>query len=285
MLSSECKSKQSAQSLKTVTEFKTFMAGITSSDELLATAIHAAHAGGAILQDWVGRFSVKEKGRADLVTEADHASQQRIFELISQKYPDHGFLGEEGLNKDAVDCDYQWVIDPLDGTSNYVHGFPYYAVSIAVRKGEQLIAGVIFDPNRNETFAATKSGGATLNGAAIKTSGETSMSMAMAMASLPVGADQTDPAVKRFLDSMSHLQTVQRSGSAALNLACVACGRIDTFWSTSLKPWDVAAGILIVEEAGGTVTDLRGGRTDIMVPSLIASCSATIAQGLISIFE
>lgn len=254
-------------------------------DEILATAIHAAHAGGAILQDWIGRFSVQEKRRADLVTEADHASQQKIFELISQKYPRHGFLGEEGLNREPDDCDYQWVIDPLDGTSNYVHGFPYYAVSIGVRNGDELIAGVIFDPNRDETFAATKSGGATLNGVSISTSGETQLSSAMAMASLPVGADQTDPAVKRFLDSMSHLQTVQRSGSAALNLACVACGRIDTFWSTSLKPWDVAAGVLIVQEAGGTVTNLQGDKIDIMVSSLIASCSDTIAQKLVTIFE
>ncbi len=256
----------------------------TSLNEILATAIHAAQVGGAILQDWIGRFSVQEKRRADLVTEADHASQQKIFELVSQKYPQHGFLGEEGLNQEADNCDYQWVIDPLDGTSNYVHGFPYYAVSIGVRKGDQLVAGVIFDPNRDETFAATKSGGATMNGVPISTSGETQLSMAMAMASLPVGADQADPAVKRFLDSMSHLQTVQRSGSAALNLACVACGRIDAFWSTSLKPWDVAAGVLIVEEAGGTVTDLRGAKIDIMVSSLIASCSDTIAQELVTIF-
>ncbi len=258
---------------------------VTAPDELLQVAIEAAHAGGAVLQDWVGRFSVKEKRRADLVTEADHASQQTIFELISKRYENHGFLGEEGLNKDAVNCDYQWVIDPLDGTSNYVHGFPYYAVSVALRRGEELIAGVIFDPNRDETFAATKGGGATLNGVPISTSDETDMSMAMAMASLPVGADQHDPAVKRFLNSMSHLQTVQRSGSAALNLACVASGRIDAFWSSSLKPWDVAAGVLIVQEAGGTVTDLRGDTTDIMVSSLIATCSDTIAQGLVSIFD
>lgn len=256
-----------------------------SQQDLLNTAIEASHIGGAILQGWVGRFSVREKRRADLVTEADHASQAAIFEFISNRYESHGFLGEEGLNKEAVGCEYQWVIDPLDGTSNYVHGFPYYAVSIAVRHGNELIAGVIYDPTRDETFAATKGEGASLNGAKISTSGETNMAMAMAMASLPVGADKDDPAVRRFLDSMAHLQTVQRSGSAALNLACVACGRIDAFWSSSLKPWDVAAGVLIVQEAGGTVSDLRGDTTDIMVSSLIATCSDTIAQGLVSIFD
>ncbi|MEZ6131639.1 MAG: inositol monophosphatase family protein [Planctomycetaceae bacterium] len=252
--------------------------------DLLAIAVEAAHAGGAILQDWIGRFSVKEKKRSDLVTEADHASQQKIFELIAGKFPDHGFLGEEGLNQPAQNSDYRWVIDPLDGTSNYVHGFPYYAVSIGVQKADELVAAVIFDPTRNETFAATRGGGATLNGRPIATSGETNMAMAMAMASLPVGADGNDPAVNRFLNSMKHLQTVQRSGSAALNLACVACGRIDAFWSTSLKPWDVAAGVLIVQESGGSVTDLSGGAVDIMKPSLIAACTRTIAKNLADIF-
>lgn len=259
--------------------------GNESDQTLLETAIKAAHAGGQILQDWVGRFSVSEKRRADLVTEADHASQKCIFEMISGQFPNHGFLGEEGLNQDANGSDFRWVIDPLDGTSNYVHGFPYYAVSIAVEKAGQLVAGVIFDPTRNETFAAISGKGATLNGTQITTSGETELSKAMGMASLPVGADASDPAVKRFLVAMGHLQTVQRSGSAALNLACVASGRIDSFWSTSLKPWDVAAGLLIVKEAGGTVTNLQGGKIDIMVPSHLASSSQQISNGIVRIFN
>jgi len=202
---------------------------LVPTDQLLSTAVAAAHAGGRILQDWVGRFSVREKRRADLVTEADHASQQAIFELIAAAFPSHGFLGEEGLNREAPESPYRWVIDPLDGTSNYGHGFPYYAVSIGLEKNGVLEVGVIFDPNRDETFQAARGEGAFLNGSPISTSGETELSRAMAMASLPVGADKTEPAVQRFLTSMSHLQTVQRSGSAALNLACVACGRIDAF--------------------------------------------------------
>lgn len=253
------------------------------TDQLLTTAISAAHNGGRILQDWVGRFSVREKRRADLVTEADHASQQAIFELILATFPSHGFLGEEGLNKEAPESPYRWVIDPLDGTSNYVHGFPYYAVSIGVEKNGVLEAGVIFDPNRDETFQAARGEGAFLNGSPISTSGETELSRAMAMASLPVGADQTDPAVQRFLKSMSHLQTVQRSGSAALNLACVACGRIDAFWSTSLKPWDVAAGVLLVQEAGGAVTALDGSPVDIMTPSLLSASTSAIAENLTTV--
>lgn len=255
-----------------------------ANEELLNVAMEAAQAGGAVLQDWIGRFSVREKRRADLVTEADHASQRRIHELIMARFPDHGFLGEEGLDQ-QTDSPYRWIIDPLDGTSNYVHGFPYYAVSIGVSREGQLVAAAIFDPNRDEMFSAAAGQGAKLNGTAITTSGETDLSMAMAMASLPVGADHSDPAVRRFLQSMSHLQTVQRSGSAALNLACVACGRIDAFWSTSLKPWDVAAGVLIVQEAGGVAGNLQGGTIDIMVPSLLAASTPKIHSELVSVLS
>ncbi len=236
-----------------------------------------------MLQDWIGRFSVTEKRRADLVTEADHASQKLIHEIVSTRFPDHGFLGEEGLCEVSATSDYRWVIDPLDGTSNYVHGFPYYAVSIGIQKSNELVAAIVFDPNREETFSAAKGVGTLLNGRPIKTSGETRTSMAMAMASLPIGAAATDPAVNRFLKSMSHLQTVQRSGSAAMNLACLACGRIDDFWSTSLKPWDMAAGVLLVQEAGGVVTAIDGSPIDIMVPSLLAASSEKIATDLVTI--
>lgn len=253
--------------------------------DLLKTAVEAAHAGGEILQDWVGRFSVKEKRRADLVTEADLASQEKIHQIVSARFPDHGFLGEEGLNYESDSSPYRWVIDPLDGTSNYVHGFPYYAVSIAVQKANELVAAVILDPTRNETFTATKDGGAFLNDGPITTSGETELSQAMAMASLPVGASRDDPAVERFLGSMAHLQTVQRSGSAALNLACVASGRIDVFWSSSLKPWDQAAGILLVQEAGGVVTSIEGGAVDVMIPSLLSASSRTIGENLITVLN
>ena len=253
--------------------------------ELLSVGVTAAHAGGEVLQDWVGRFSVREKRRADLVTEADHASQQTILDIVADAFPRHSFLGEEGLNRDADGSDYQWIIDPLDGTSNYVHGFPYYAVSIGVRRGDTLVAAVIFDPNRNETFTAVAGQGAQLNGASITTSGEAELARSMGMASLPVGADGTDPAVQRFLNALGHLQTVQRSGSAALNLCCVAAGRIDAFWSTSLKPWDVAAGTLIVQEAGGIVTTINGGAIDIMQPDLLAASTLPVAQGLSELFS
>lgn len=244
----------------------------------LDTACAAARRGGEILLDWRGRISVREKSRANLVTEADEASQQAIHTVIHSQFPGHGFLGEEGLNENPHDSDYLWVIDPLDGTSNYVHGFPYYAVSIALQRGDWLLAGVIYDPNRDEIFTTSTGQGAFLNGEPIRTSGETELSNAMGMASLPVAAGPSDPAVQRFLSALEHLQTVQRSGSAALNLASVACGRIDLFWSTSLHPWDVAAGVLLVQEAGGIVTNLQGNAVDILVPALIAASSSKIQK-------
>jgi len=252
-------------------------------ERFLKAACEAARCGGEILMDWRDRFSVREKSRANLVTEADEASQKAIHDVVRRQFPKHGFLGEEGLNENPHDSAYQWVIDPLDGTSNYVHGFPYYAVSIALRRGNRLLTGVIYDPNRDEMFTAAVGQGAYLNGKPIRTSREEHLSNALGMASLPVAAAPGDSAVQRFVTALQHLQTVQRSGSAALNLASVACGRVDVFWSTSLHPWDVAAGVLLVEEAGGTVTNLRGDAIDILVPALIAASSRKIQQDLAAV--
>ncbi|MCH2210414.1 MAG: inositol monophosphatase [Fuerstiella sp.] len=254
-------------------------------EDCLKTACDAAQQAGNILLDWRGRFSVREKSRANLVTEADEASQQAIYDYIHERFPEHGFLGEEGLEENPRNSEFQWVIDPLDGTSNYVHGFPYYAVSIALKRKEELLIGVIYDPNRLEMFTAIAESGAFLNGEPICTSGESELNQAMGMASLPVATDPNDPAVRRFLTGLQHLQTVQRTGSAALNLAAVAAGRVDVFWSTSLHPWDVAAGVLLVIEAGGTVTNMAGDSVDIMVPSLVAASTSKIRQDLLDVMN
>ena len=253
----------------------------SQQQQWLTAAIDAAHLGGRVLQDWIGRFSVREKSRANLVTEADEASQAAIVQSLKNRFPEHGFLGEESLNDRSTGTEAFWVIDPLDGTSNYVHGFPYYCVSIALSVRGRVEVGVIYDPTRDDTFAAVFGRGATLNGVIISTSGETNPGSAMAMASLPVATDPENPAVKRFLRALTQLQTVQRSGSAALNLAYVACGRIDAFWSSSLHPWDVAAGSLLVTEASGIITNLTGGEFDIFVPSLLAASTATLQQELL----
>lgn len=254
----------------------------TLQQDWLSAAIDAAQEGGRVLQDWIGRFSVREKSRANLVTEADEASQSAIVQSLKNRFPEHGFLGEEGLNDRNAETEAFWIIDPLDGTSNYVHGFPYYAVSIALWVRGRVEVGVIFDPTRNELFAAAHGLGATLNGQAISTSGENQLKSAMAMASLPVATDPENPAVKRFLRALPQLQTVQRSGSAALNLAYVASGRIDCFWSSSLHPWDVAAGALLVSESGGIITKLDGSTFDIFVPDLLSASTALLGRELVT---
>ncbi len=241
--------------------------------EYLTTAQAAARLGGRILQDWRTKFTAREKSPSNLVTEADVASQRAIFEYIHERFPDHCFLGEEDLPHvsapDESPC--RWIVDPLDGTSNYVHGFPYYAVSVALEERGELIAGAIYDPNRDELFSAAAGQGATLNGRRIHVSQASDLSQALCMASLPVKTTRADPAVQRFLRVLEAAQHVQRTGSAALNLCSVACGRVDAFWSTSLHPWDMAAGVLIVTEGGGRVTRTDGGLFDLLRPDLLAT--------------
>jgi len=234
-------------------------------------AEHAAREGGRILEEWAQKFTVSEKSRSNLVTEADLSSQQTIHQILSEAFPTHGFLGEEGLSSVGEDQDYRWIIDPLDGTGNYVHRFPYYGVSIALEYREILVVGIVFDPNRNELFRAVKDAGATMNGNKLSVSQNETLGESMLMASLPVATDASNPAISRFLNVIPHAQSVQRSGSAALNLSNVAAGRLDGFWSTSLMPWDMAAGVLLVAEAGGTVTKVDGSSFVVDEPDLLAS--------------
>lgn len=239
--------------------------------QLRELAEEAARIGGQILLDWAGRITPREKSPRNLVTEADLASQRAIEEFLARECPGHAFLGEEDGGREASNGEYRWIVDPLDGTSNYVHRFPYYAVSVAVEHHGKLVAGAIFDPTRQEMFSAARGAGATLNEKPLETSATEQLAQAMTVASLPVKTTHDSPEVRRFLRILSCAQTVQRTGSAALNLCYVAAGRIDAFWSTSLKPWDMAAGVLIVEEAGGQVTAIDGGAFSVEVPDLLAT--------------
>jgi myo-inositol-1(or 4)-monophosphatase len=246
----------------------------------LEVAIEAAREAGAILQEWAGRFTVTEKSRANLVTEADFASQKAIHRRIHGRFPTHNFLGEEGLAETNSASEWRWVIDPLDGTSNYVHGFPYFAVNIALEYGKDLMVAVTFDPTRDELFTAIRGEGAFLNGQPIQPTRVSDLRDAMVVASLPVACRPEHYAVQQLLNVMPHVQTVQRTGSAALNLAYVAAGRIDAFWSGSLKPWDMAAGVLLVQEAGGRVTRMNGEPIDIEIPDLLSSNGLPIHDAL-----
>jgi myo-inositol-1(or 4)-monophosphatase len=253
--------------------------------EYVTVAEEAARVAGRILLDWAGRFTVSEKGPADLVTEADVASQTAIHGILHERFPDHGFLGEEGLSTASGAGEFRWIIDPLDGTSNYVHGFPYYAVSIGLECQCELVAGVIYDPTRDEMFTAARGEGAMLNSRPIRSSRFAPLNKAMVIASFPPGVAAESAPIRRFLKVLPHAQTIHRSGSAALNLAYVAAGRLDGFWSTSLKPWDVAAGAAIVAEAGGRVTRMDGRPLDIRVADLLCTNGTGIHEELVALLS
>ena len=253
--------------------------------EYVQTAEEAARRAGHVLRAWSSKFTVREKSRANLVTEADEASQAAIYDFIHGRYPHHGFCGEEGLSIDGGNSPYRWVIDPLDGTTNYVHGFPYYSVSIGLECRGEMIVGVVFDPVHDEMFIAARGEGASLNRRPLKCSTVTELEQALLIASLPVSTSEHDDAVRRFLTVLPVAQTVQRTGSAALTLANIAAGRVDGFWSTSLKPWDMAAGILLVEEAGGRISKIDGTPFRLEEPNLLATNGSGIHEQLFAILE
>lgn len=235
-----------------------------SYNDLLVVADRAARAGAEELLKFRGRFEVHEKGPADLVTDADLASEAAIRSVVTKTFPDHALLGEEtGDSVDNAASEYRWIADPLDGTTNYVHGIPFYCVSLAVHRRGEPVAGVVFDPNRGEMFTATRGGGAFLNGKAISAGKCPTIHEAVLAISLPPQrVSRWEMASMERL--LPHSRTVLRLGSAALILCYVAAGRINGYWASSLNLWDRAAGELIVSEAGGLVTDLEGRplRTD-----------------------
>lgn len=247
--------------------------------DIQRTAVAAALAGGAVLKEWFHKVSATSKScAADIVTEADVAAQRAIHQLILERYPDHNFLGEEGLLRTDGAAPYRWIIDPLDGTSNYFHGYPFFAVSIGVECLGELVAGVIYDPSREELFSAQKGRGAFLNERRLHVSTTDQLAKALLVASFPPGVKAESTPIRQFLHLLPHAQTIQRTGSAALNLAYLATGRLDGFWSHSLKPWDIAAGVLIVREAGGTVTKIAGAPLALEIPDLLATNGAIHAE-------
>ena len=250
--------------------------------DYLSVCVEAARAGGAVLLDWQHRFKAKEKGPKDLVTEADVAAQEVIRGILLKAFPDHDFLGEE----EAADrkaqglspipprrSEFRWIVDPLDGTANYVHRLQNFAVSIGLERGTDLIAGCVLDPVSGECFTAAAGAGAHLNGRPIQTSGCGRLEEAMAVVSFSPNVPRGSIEITRFIELLHAAQAVRRLGSAALNLCYVAAGRLDSYWATSVAAWDVAAGILIVREAGGTVTNIRGGPLNIECPEMLASAS------------
>ena len=244
---------------------------------MLNFAIQTARDAGRILVERLGRaLQVSSKGDIDLVTEADLASEELIIERIRSHYPRHAILAEESGASDGVTSlsgksEWKWIIDPLDGTTNYAHGYPCFCVSIAVERAGTIDIGVIYDPLRDEIFAAERGQGATLNERRIRVSGVEHLNGALICTGFPYDVRERSEFARHFTNFTMHVQAVRRDGSAALDLACVACGRFDGFWEDGLKPWDVAAGVLLIEEAGGRVSDFRGASLDIYTPKVLAS--------------
>jgi myo-inositol-1(or 4)-monophosphatase len=228
---------------------------------MLNIAVRAARRAGSIINRAAldgGGFEVRAKQRNDFVTRVDHAAEEAIIETVRKAYPDHAVLAEEsGIS--AGQAEYQWIIDPLDGTTNFIHGFPQYCVSIAIRHRGALAQGVIYDPVKNELFTASKGRGAFLNDRRIRVSKCTRLDEALVGTGFPFKETaRIELYTKQLKNIMQTAAGVRRAGAAALDLAYVACGRLDAFWELGLSAWDMAAGALMIMEAGGLVADLRG---------------------------
>ncbi|PIP44959.1 MAG: inositol monophosphatase [Deltaproteobacteria bacterium CG23_combo_of_CG06-09_8_20_14_all_51_20] len=238
----------------------------------LDIASRAAKEAGAFLRGTFGKLiRVDKKGRIDLVSEADIESERIILGFLRESFPQDEVLTEEaGLS--GPKASRIWMVDPLDGTVNYVHGFPFYAVSIALREGDETVVGVVYDPFSNEFFEAVKGEGAFLNKGPIRVTSTAGLQEALLATGFPYSIrEKFQPVMKRFAKMVYNAQGVRRPGSAALDLCYVAAGRLDGFWEEGLKPWDTAAGALIVTEAGGIISCFDGSRHSPYSADIIAS--------------
>ncbi len=243
-----------------------------------------AREAGALLMDHFSRRVVIEyKGDVDLVTAADRASEKLIVERLRSRWPEHDLVGEEGARNDTG-ADYRWYVDPLDGTTNFAHGYPVFCVSIAlVRKDEQLEVGILYDPTRDEMFAAERGQGATLNGKSIHVSRTESLAESLLGTGFPSHKRHQNPNIHFYQQLTLRSHGVRRAGSAALDMANVASGRYDGFWEFNLNPWDTAAGALLVQEAGGIVNRFDGSAFRLDSREVLAS-NGLIHQQLITNF-
>lgn len=254
---------------------------------MLNTAVSAARLAARIILmhfDHLDRLKISTKGRYDFVTEVDREAESAILDTILKTYPDHSILAEE--SGEISGNEYKWIVDPLDGTTNYIHGYPQFSVSIAIQKDDRLEHAVIFDPLRDELFTASRGEGARLNDRRIRVSGIQRLDRALLGTGFPFAAiKQIDPWLKTFRTLLLKTSGIRRSGSASLDLAHVAAGRFDGFWELSLKSWDMAAGVLLVREAGGLVSDFEGGQDFLASGNIVAANSAVFNELLRVIHE
>jgi myo-inositol-1(or 4)-monophosphatase len=219
----------------------------------------AARAAGGLLRERIGSIrEIRHKGLVDLVTDVDEQSERLVRQTIQSAFPTHSILGEEGGAVKGDDLRYRWIVDPLDGTTNYAHGFPFFCVSIAFEAYGELLVGAVYDPNLDEMFLAERGKGASLNSRPIRVSGEATLQQALLATGFPYDRRRLPRAMKAFEVMSLQSRAVRRAGSAALDLCYVACGRFEGYWEFVVNPWDVAGGVLMVTEAGGHVTRVDG---------------------------
>jgi myo-inositol-1(or 4)-monophosphatase len=250
---------------------------------LLATAVRASRlAGNVILKhaDQLDRIDVETKGRKDYVSDVDRIAEQKIVDFIRKSYPDHGIIAEEGGVIEGSD-EYIWIVDPLDGTTNFLHGYPHVAVSIGIKRRGVLEHGVIYNPFANELFTTTRGQGAQLNDRRLRCSETKSLDNSLLATGFPVKhIKYLDVWMRTFRGALPRCHDIRRSGSAALDLAYVAAGRVDGYWEWGLSEWDMAAGALMVREAGGLVADLQGSQDFLDSGNIVAANSRLFSDFL-----
>lgn len=254
-------------------------------DTVLTFAIQCARESGKIQRKFYEKhFSIRHKGAIDLVTDVDIACQERIIKLIRKRYPGDDIVSEEQLNR-FDGTQNRWIIDPLDGTTNYAHGYPFFCTSIAYEVNGEIVLGVVYNPIFKELFTGQKGAGAYLNNKKIQVSGMNDLKGSLLSTGFPYDiATSKENNINHFINFLYQAQAVRRDGSAALNLCYTACGRFDGFWEMKLSPWDMAAGTLIVEEAGGKVTDFVGNTFSIYKDNIIAS-NGLIHQDILRVLQ
>jgi myo-inositol-1(or 4)-monophosphatase len=242
-----------------------------TTDNYLSVAIEIAReAGDLLLQHFRQPLEITYKRRSDLLTEVDQKSEALIVERLQSCFPGHAIVAEEGSGQ-KTDSDYCWYVDPLDGTTNFAHGFPVFSVSLGLAYRGEVVAGVVFDPTRQELFTAERGAGAFLNGARLRVSSIGDLTQCLVATGFPPFATNHDLNVQLYFRFTQLTHGIRRAGSAALDLCCVAAGRFDGFWELKLNPWDKAAGVLLVTEAGGRVSGITGKPFDLLGDDIFAS--------------
>ncbi len=251
--------------------------------EHLGVAVKIAHEAGRLLAEFYDRrVGFELKGDFDLVTEADRASERLVVERILAHYPDHSIVAEEGGGREGS-SDYRWFVDPLDGTTNFAHGYPAFNVTLAMARGEEMCVGVVYDPLRKEMFAAEKGSGAFLNDRKIQVSRAGKLADSLVSTGFPSKKRSENINIHFYHQLAMSTHGVRRGGSAALDLAYVACGHLDGFWEFGLNPWDLAAGTLLVAEAGGRSPDMRGAPHTLKSPHLLVD-NGVIHEEILEMF-